>query len=66
MVRADRCRVNRAAACDLAEAALSTGTGDAIVSDGDGGGIYRLAVHGAAFERLDRGEQAQNNAVMPG
>jgi hypothetical protein len=33
-----------------------TKRGDVIVSDGDGGGVYRLALGGAALERLDHGE----------
>jgi len=33
-----------------------TRSGDVIVSDGDGGAIYRLAVNGTRLERLDRGD----------
>ena len=44
-----------------------TKRGDVIVSDGDGGGVYRLALGGAALERLDHGEfiSPQTPALHP-
>ena len=41
--------------------------GDVIVSDGDGGGVYRLPANGSALERLDDGDfvSPQTPAVHP-
>ena len=33
-----------------------TGTGDLLVSDGDGGGVYRLAAGASALQRVDAGD----------
>lgn len=44
-----------------------TDTGDAIVSDGDGGGVYRVRANESAMERLDRGDfiSPQTPAMAP-
>jgi sugar lactone lactonase YvrE len=44
-----------------------TANGDIIVSDGDGGGVYRLPAKGAALERLDGGDfiSPQTPAMHP-
>jgi sugar lactone lactonase YvrE len=41
--------------------------GDVVVSDGDGGGVYRLQAKGAALERLDNGDfiSPQTPAMHP-
>jgi sugar lactone lactonase YvrE len=44
-----------------------TGSGDVIVSDGDGGGVYRLLANGTKLERLDEGDfiSPQTPALHP-
>jgi hypothetical protein len=44
-----------------------TGQGDVIVSDGDGGGVYRVLANGAVMERLDSGDfiSPQTPAMYP-
>lgn len=44
-----------------------TGQGDVIVSDGDGGGVYRVLANGATMERLDDGDfiSPQTPAMHP-
>lgn len=44
-----------------------TPDGDVVVSDGDGGGVYRLPANGIALERLDHGEfiSPQTPALAP-
>jgi sugar lactone lactonase YvrE len=44
-----------------------TGQGDVIVSDGDGGGVYRALANGATMERLDDGDfiSPQTPAMHP-
>ncbi len=41
--------------------------GDIIVSDGDGGGVYRARANGATLERLDEGDfiSPQTSAMHP-
>ena len=50
----------------LGDMTLTT-DGDVIVSDGDGGGVYRLPAKGAALERLDNGDfiSPQTPAMYP-
>lgn len=59
-------RVEGPHAAALGDMVLSGG-GDVIVSDGDGGGVYRLAVNGSTLERLDRGDfiSPQTPALHP-
>jgi sugar lactone lactonase YvrE len=42
-------------------------SGDVIVSDGDGGGVYRLPANGVSLQRLDRGDfiSPQTPALLP-
>jgi hypothetical protein len=44
-----------------------TGQGDVIVSDGDGGGVYRVLANGATMQRLDDGDfiSPQTPAMHP-
>ena len=44
-----------------------TPSGDVVVSDGDGGGVYRLAASGTTLERLDHGDfiSPQTPAMHP-
>jgi hypothetical protein len=44
-----------------------TGQGDVIVSDGDGGGVYRVLANGATMQRLDNGDfiSPQTPAMHP-
>ncbi len=44
-----------------------TENGDVIISDGDGGGVYRIHPEGAGLERLDAGDfiSPQTPAVLP-
>jgi len=41
-----------------------TGQGDVIVSDGDGGGVYRVFANGSVRQRLDDGESGPAITVM--
>jgi hypothetical protein len=51
----------------LGDMVLTT-DGDVIVSDGEGGGVYRLPAKGATLERLDNGDfiSPQTPAMYPG
>jgi sugar lactone lactonase YvrE len=44
-----------------------TGDGDIIISDGEGGGVYRLRAKGEALERIDNGDfvSPQTPAIAP-
>ena len=44
-----------------------TAQGDVIVSDGDGGGVYRVPANGAGMQRLDDGDfiSPQTPAMLP-
>lgn len=44
---------------------LLTPMGDVIVSDGDGGGVYRLRPDGSALERLDAGDFISPQTAAP-
>jgi hypothetical protein len=44
---------------------MLTPWGDVIVSDGDGGGVYRLPAHGSALERLDAGDFISPQTAAP-
>jgi hypothetical protein len=46
---------------------LLTSAGDVIVSDGDGGGVYRLSAAGTALQRIDHGDfiSPQTPALHP-
>jgi hypothetical protein len=44
---------------------LLTPRGEVIVSDGDGGGVYRLPVEGSALERLDAGDFISPQTAAP-
>jgi sugar lactone lactonase YvrE len=50
----------------LGDMVLTPG-GEVIVSDGEGGGVYRLAVNGTALERIDHGDflSPQTPALAP-
>ncbi|HEY6328063.1 MAG TPA: hypothetical protein VI756_01910 [Blastocatellia bacterium] len=59
-------RVEGPAGSNLGDMALAT-NGDVIVSDGDGGGVYRLPLNGAQLERIDGGDfiSPQTPALHP-
>ena len=59
-------RIEGPAKSALADMAL-TGDGDAIVSDGNGGGVYRIRPESLSLERIDTGDfiSPQTPAVVP-
>jgi sugar lactone lactonase YvrE len=60
------CRIEGPKGSALGDMAL-TANGDVIVSDGEGGGVYRLPAKGTALERLDNGDfiSPQTPAMHP-
>lgn len=59
-------RIEGPKASALGDMALA-GNGDVIVSDGDGGGVYRLSTNGSSLERIDNGDflSPQTPAMHP-